>query len=111
MPRFFSAPPMPVPSWHLKCVRLTIASASTTARPMRAWSQYSPPTGTLTKSVPSRPSAMITWQPVCSGEKPLRYAASMWSSAFRRMPGYRVLLSVRNGRAPIPFSSSTTALA
>ena len=28
--------------------------------------------GTRASSLPLRPSAIITWQPVCSGEKPLR---------------------------------------
>ena len=71
MPRFLSAPPMPVISWHLKCVREMIASASTSARPMKASFTYLPSgRGMDTSSVPLRPSAMITWQPVANGEKP-----------------------------------------
>ena len=65
MPMFFRVPPMPACSWPLKWVRETNTSASMTARPILAALTYSPPsTGTSTSSLPLRPSAMITWQPV-----------------------------------------------
>ena len=43
-------------------------------------------TGTTASSVPFNPSAIITWQPVAKGLKPLTYAESIWSSAFFRPP-------------------------
>ena len=87
MPRFLSAPPKPACSWPLKCVSEMMISASMSARPIFAFFTYSPPTtGTSTSSPPRRPSAMITWQPVENGEKPLIYAASICSIAFFRLP-------------------------
>ena len=71
MPMFLMAPPNPVLSWPLKWDRLIKTSASMMARPILAVCTYSPPrTGTSTSSVPFRPSAMMTWQPVEKGEKP-----------------------------------------
>ena len=68
MPRFLIAPPKPVISWPLKCVSEIITSASAIARPIFASFIYSPPsTGTSASSVPFRPSAMTTWQPVQKG--------------------------------------------
>ena len=62
-------------------------SASMRARPILAFLTYSPPTtGTSTSSRPLRPSAMMVWQPVWNGLKPLAYALSRWSSAFLRPP-------------------------
>ena len=82
------------------------------ARPILASLTYSPPrTGTQTSSVPLRPSAMMTWQPVVSGLKPLRFAQSMCSSACLRLPGYSVLQSVRNGRPPCSLQMSATHFA
>ena len=58
-------PPKPACSWPLKCVRLITMSASMRAWPILASLTYSPFfTGTRVSSVPLRPSAMITWQPV-----------------------------------------------
>ena len=112
MPMFFSAPPKPVASWPLKCARLMKTSASMMARPIFAVSTYSPPrTGTSMSSVPLRPSAMMIWQPVEIGLKPLRFAQSMCSSACLRLPGYSVLQSVRNGRPPCSFTRSATHFA
>ena len=52
-------------------------SASIMALPIFASFTYSPPsTGTYSSSVPFKPSAIITWQPVVKGEKPFVYAAS-----------------------------------
>ena len=46
-------------------------SASISARPILASLTYSPFfTGTSASSVPLRPSAMITWQPVAYGVNP-----------------------------------------
>ena len=87
-------------------------SASIRALPIFAYFTYSPPTtGTSTSSPPRRPSAMITWQPVENGEKPFKYAASICSSAFFRLPIYSVLQSVRNGRPPLAFTKSATVFA
>lgn len=73
MPMFFRQPPKPLASWPLKWVREINTSASMMACPILASLTYSPPsTGTYASSVPFRPSAMMTWQPVENGEKPLR---------------------------------------
>ena len=112
IPIFLSAPPKPVASCPLKCVRLTTTSASITARPIFASFRSTPlRTGTATSSVPLRPSAMSTGQPADSGEKPFSQAVSRCSSACLRLPGYRVFASVRNGRPPISFTRSATAFA
>lgn len=53
-------------------VTLMTTSASMRARPILAFLTYSPPsTGTSTSSRPLRPSAMMVWQPVWKGLKPL----------------------------------------
>ena len=65
------APPKPVASCPLKWLRLMTTSASMMARPILASFTYSPPaTGTSASSVPLRPSAMMTWQPVEKGVNP-----------------------------------------
>ena len=112
MPMFLMAPPNPVSSWPLKCVRLTNTSASMMARPIFAAFTYSPPaTGTSTSSVPFRPSPMRMGQPAVSGVKPFSHAHSRCSRAFLRLPGYMVLQSVRNGLPPSSFTTSTRARA
>ena len=83
IPIFFNAPPKPVASWPLKCVREMKISASIMALPILAFFTYSPPlTGTSISSSPLRPSAIITCAPVVRGPKPLRVAVSRWSMAF-----------------------------
>ena len=112
MPMFLMVPPKPVISWPLKWVREMNTSASITARPILAFSTYSPPaTGTSTSSVPFRPSPMRMGQPTVSGVKPFCQAHSRCSRAFFRLPGYMVLQSVRKGRPPSSFTTSTTARA
>ena len=87
MPRFLSAPPMPVISWHLKWLSEMTTSASTSARPMKASFTYLPSgSGTATSSVPRRPSAMRIGQPTENGEKPFSQASSRCSSASFRRP-------------------------
>ena len=112
MPMFLMAPPKPVDSWPLKWVRLMNTSASMMARPILAVLQYSPlGTGTSTSSVPRRPSAMSTWQPVVMGQKPLSWAQVRCSKAFLRLPGYKVLQSVKKGIPPCSLHRSATTLA
>ena len=78
LPMFFRQPPKPAVSCPLKWVREMNTSASMTARPILAFFTYSPPaTGTSTSSLPFRPSAMMIWQPVVMGLKPLSMALSM----------------------------------
>ena len=88
MPMFLIAPPKPVASWPLKCVRLMNTSASMIARPIFASFTCSPPaTGTVTSSVPLSPSPISTGQPTVSGVKPFSQAQYRCSSAFLRLPG------------------------
>ena len=54
---------------------------------------------------------MITWQPVVMGQKPLSWAQVRCSSAFLRLPGYRVLQSVKKGIPPCSLHRSATTLA
>lgn len=71
IPKFLMAPPKPVCSCPLKWDREMITSASMMAFPILAvWMYSAPSTGTSTSSLPRKPSPMITWQPVDSGEKP-----------------------------------------
>ena len=112
MPMFLMAPPNPVDSWPLKWVRLIRTSASIMARPILAVLQYSPlGTGTSTSSVPRRPSPIRIWQPVVMGQKPFSWAHSRCSRAFFRLPGYRVLQSVKKGMPPCSLHRSATTLA
>ena len=46
------------------------------ALPILASLIYSPSIGTIVSSVPLKPSAIITWQPVEIGLKPLMFAQS-----------------------------------
>ena len=112
MPMFLIAPPKPVSSCPLKWFREMKTSASMIARPMKAVLRIVPPfTGTSTSSVPFRPSPMMIWQPVVSGEKPFSLAAVRCSSASLRRPTYRVLQSVRKGLPPSARTRSATVLA
>ena len=112
IPIFLIAPPNPVISCPLKWVRLINISASMIARPILASFMYSPPfTGTAISSVPFNPSPMRTGQPTVKGVNPFSQAHSKCSNAFLRLPGYRVLQSVKNGFPPNSFTISATALA
>ena len=111
MPIFFRAPPNPAISCPLKCVSVSRISASITAEPIFASFTYSPFTGTSVSSVPFSPSPIITWHPVAYGVNPFRYAVSIWSSAFFRLPTYNVLQSVKNGFPPHSFTRSAITFA
>ena len=112
MPIFLRAPPKPVISCPLKWARLINTSASMIARPIFAFSTYTPfLTGTSASSVPRSPSPMMIWQPVVVGLNPFRLAQSICSGALRRLPGYRVLQSVRKGMPPCSLTRSATTFA
>src|SRR5699024_12313628 len=51
------------------------------------------------------------WQPVVMGQKPFSWAHSRCSRAFFRLPGYRVLQSVKKGMPPCSLHRSATTLA
>ena len=111
IPIFLIAPPKPVDSCPLKWVNEINTSASIMALPILADLIYSPSIGTSVSSVPLKPSPMITWQPVEMVLKPLSSAQSRWSSAFLRLPGYKVLQSVRKGLPPFSLTISAIAFA
>ena len=87
-------------------------SASIIARPILAFSMYSPPsTGTSISSVPFKPSAIKIGHPTVIAVNPFSQAHCKCSNAFLRLPGYNVLQSVKNGFPPNSFTTSATALA
>ena len=87
IPMFLRAPPNPVSSCPLKCVRDMIISASIISFPIMAFSQSSPfLTGTYTSLSPLRPSPIIILHPVEKGVNPFSYAASICSRAFFLLP-------------------------